>query len=323
MIFEFAIEPELVATWGDLNNYRFFADKFGIGQPRIMTEYPKLKKWRRKVLMATPKDDMVLQRVTALIQILSETMVARNVTSYDGNIEWLENAEKEDNRFPFYAILALANPRNHPNVLNADSLGTTNNSKWHIDEQLPDVPRKASDIVKTIKPLLLNCHRAVFIDPFFMAGADILKWKRPFEMFMRELSASRCQASEIQIEVHSSADIHKAPTEKYFEKRCREELTDVIPHGLQLRFKRWRQKPGGKKLHDRYFLTDIGGVDFSIGLDEGNEGEVQKISLLKKNTYDSVWEDYMGKHPAFDSLPGFTIPEIEVFRKPNNRDEAS
>ena len=309
MVFEFAIEPELVATWGEFNNYRYFYDKFGIGQSRIMAEYPKLQNWRRKILKAGPKDGLELERLTAIISILSETMIERNTKCYDGNIDWLKNAEIEDKNQPFYAILASSNSCQNPKVLDPAILGVSNNSKWHISEQLPDVPRNASEINKAVQPLLTNCHKAIFIDPFFMAGPDILKWKRPFEMFMRTLSTSRYQPSEIQIEVHSSADIHKAPTEEYFETRCRRELANVIPCGLLVHFKRWRQKLGGKKLHDRYLLTDLGGVDFSIGLDQGEKGEVQKISLLKKNTYENVWEDYMSSHPAFDSLPGFTIPE--------------
>jgi len=307
MIYEFAIEPELVATWGEYNNYRYFYDKFGIGQSRIIAEYPKLQNWRRRILKAGPKDEMEQQRLTAIISILSEKMIKRNTEHYDGNIDWLSNAELEDKKRPFHAILASSNPLHNSKVL-VPPIEASNNAQWHIDEQLPDVARKASDMAEALRPLLINCRKAIFIDPNFMMG-NRSKWKHPFEIFMRELLASQYQSSEIQIEVHSSADIHKAPTEKYFEEQCREMLENVISQGLLINFKRWKQKPGGKKLHDRYLLTDLGGVDFSIGLDEGKEGEVQKISLLKKNTYEIVWEDYMGKQPAFDLLAAFTIPE--------------
>ncbi|MBU1864375.1 MAG: hypothetical protein KKH94_11985 [Candidatus Omnitrophica bacterium] len=307
MVFEFAIEPELVATWGDFNNYRFFVDKFGIGQSRIMAEYPKLKNWRRKVLVAAPKDGMELERVTALIQILSENMIARNTVNYDGNIEWLENTEKEDSNLPFQAILALSNPRNYPNVLNAKILGVSNNSKWHIKEQLPDVPRKASDIAEAIRPLLQNCHTAIFIDPYFMAKDDWWKWQRPFIKFMQALPIERYGPSQLRVEFHSSANFGYAPSSQLFKQRCTERLTGCIPEGLSVCFKRWKEKPGGKQLHDRYLITDIGGVDLSTGLDEGSEGKTQKISLLKLNTYETTWKDYVSE-PAFNLAEGeFTI----------------
>ena len=78
MVFEFAVEPELVATCGERDNYRYFYEKFGIGQPRIMSEYPKLQNWRRQVLRAASgKKDEELQRITAMIAILSEARISR------------------------------------------------------------------------------------------------------------------------------------------------------------------------------------------------------------------------------------------------------
>ncbi len=307
MVFEFAIEPELVATWGNLNNYRFFVDKFGIGESRIMAEYPKLKNWRRRVLAVAPNDGMALQRVTALIQILSESMIARNSVNYDGNLEWLKNAEEEDSNLPFQAILARLNPRKYPNVLNAEIIGVSNNSKWHIQEQLPDVPRQASDIAEAIRPLLNNCHKAIFIDPYFMAKDNWWKWQQPFLKFMECLPIERYALSELRVEFHASADFSDARSSQHFKQRCTERLKDCIPNGLSVRFKRWKEKPLGEKLHDRYLITDIGGVDFSTGIDEGTEGQTQKIALLKLNTYRKIWEDYVSEHPAFFAEDEFTL----------------
>lgn len=301
MVFEFAIEPDLVASWGDLKNYQIFYDKFGIGQPRIMAEYPILKNWRRRVLQAASgRSDMEMQRVTALITRLSETMIRRRTMPYDGNIKWLENAQKEDENDSFHAILALSNDFNHPNVLDTTMLGISNNQRWDINKQLPDVPRKASDMADAVRPLLKNSRTVVFIDPYFMAGDNWLKWQRPFSAFMQELSTNRHEPSDIHVEVQASADLYNAPSTNDFIGRCRQRLTNCIPNGLTVSFKRWKEKPEGKKLHDRYIITEIGGVDFSIGLDEGAIGQTQKISLLERNTYTSVWNNYLGNSPAFN-----------------------
>lgn len=310
MVFEFAIEPGLVATWGEPSNFRYFYEKFGIGQPRMMAEYPKLQNWRRRVLQAaTGKSDMELQRVTAMVTMLSESMISRKTDCYDGNTEWLENAEQEDSVSPFHAILALSNPRNHPSVLKAQMLGISNNSQWYIDKQLPDVPRKASEMAKAVRPLLHNCHIAIFIDPYFMLGDDWQKWQRPFGKFIQELPMERYALTQLRVEFHSSVDVKNAPSAKFFKQRCMEKLAEHIPNGLSICFKRWEQKPGGKKLHDRFLITDIGGVDFSTGLDEGLDGETQKISLLEANAYKTIWECYMSNDPAFNLAPDnkFTI----------------
>jgi len=315
MVFEFAIEPKLVATWGEHSNYRYFYEKFGIGQPRIMSEYPKLQNWRRQVLRAASgKEGEELQRITAMIALLSEVRISRKTDGYDGNIEWLMNAEKEDTLLSFHAILALSNPRNHPSVLNSKILGVSNNAKWHINRQLPNVPREASDMAEAVRPLLHNCHTAIFIDPYFMAGEDWKKWQRPFEEFMKELPVKRYELSQLQVEFHSSVDINKAPSAEFFKQRCEDKLTEYIPDGLSICFKRWKQKPRGEKLHDRFLITDIGGVDFSIGLDEGQNGETQKISLLEQNAYKTIWERYMSNHPAFDLLKEETFTIIRKKR---------
>jgi len=217
-----------------------------------------------------------------------------------------------DDISPFHAILALSNPRNHPSVLNSQMLGVSNNLKWYITEQLPDVPRKASDIAEAIRPLLQNCHTAIFIDPYFMAKDDWWKWQRPFLKFMQALPIERYGPSQLQVEFHSSANFGYAPSSQLFKQRCSERLTDCIPEGLSVRFRRWKEKPAGKQLHDRYLITDIGGVDFSTGLDEGSEGKTQKISLLKLNTYKTVWKDYVSE-PAFNLAEDeFTIPESKA-----------
>lgn len=50
MLYEYAIEPELVATWSDRKVGRYFADKFGLGSPRIVSRYPK--RWKKLVWSA-------------------------------------------------------------------------------------------------------------------------------------------------------------------------------------------------------------------------------------------------------------------------------
>ena len=85
MVYEFAIEPDLVATWGTLPKYRYFMDNFGLGTPRIMSEFPKLKNWRRRVLQAASgREGLEMQRITAMVNYLGEILVKRDEAAYDG-----------------------------------------------------------------------------------------------------------------------------------------------------------------------------------------------------------------------------------------------
>ena len=66
-----------------------------------------------------------------------------------------------------------------------------------------------------------------------------------------------------------------------------------LPPGMILKFKRWSEN-GGEKFHNRYLLTDHGGVTFGIGLDEneGNADQTEDINLMDRNQYLLRWAQY-------------------------------
>ena len=70
---------------------------------------------------------------------------------------------------------------------------------------------------------------------------------------------------------------------------------------------RWRQRDGGEKLHNRYVLTELGGVQFHVGLDEGNPGETDEVDLLEEKVYAIRRSQYDPKAPAFDPADDVTI----------------
>jgi hypothetical protein len=47
-------------------------------------------------------------------------------------------------------------------------------------------------------------------------------------------------------------------------------------------------------------LTDIGGVSFGVGLDDGADGETDEVTLLEDKTYQFRRAQYMSPEPAFD-----------------------
>jgi|SRR5262249_19091083 len=62
-------------------------------------------------------------------------------------------------------------------------------------------------------------------------------------------------------------------------------IPPIIPKGMKVRLVRWCQRDGGEKLHNRFILTDMGGVRFGVGLDDGADGETDEIELLGDETY--------------------------------------
>jgi hypothetical protein len=55
-------------------------------------------------------------------------------------------------------------------------------------------------------------------------------------------------------------------------------------------------------------LTDVGGVLFAAGLDEGDHGATDDLHLLDREQYEARWQQYAGDAPAFDRPD----PPIEI-----------
>lgn len=296
MIHEYAVEPELVATWGNLQDFRFFVRSFGVGQPRVVSEFPVVANWRRLVMHAARElEGLALTRVAELVRALSEKMIPRPGHSYNNGREWLINAEVEHNRLAFYAILARANPRNHSVVLKPDDIGPAN-ERWDVPRSKAPL-RQAQDMCDCIQPMLANCTEVVFVDPYFRANQ--MAKRRPLERFLQVIASNR-RANPIRIEVHVSASHEQAPETRFFKDECHRFLLPIIPPGLTVVVKRWRSRVGGAALHNRYVLTNIGGVSFGHGLDEGEPSETDDVQVLERQHYEKRWAEYAGPAPDFD-----------------------
>ncbi len=291
MIHAFALEPELVATWGNKSDYRYFIDKFGLGTPRLALEYPRTHKWKSRVLRAAESvGDMELQRVTALVGLLTERMVKfAPEQPLDGNFTWLENAEREK----IARIIARDNPRNNSSVLIASSLGEMDNPQWDLKQGIP-VKRTAREMASSIYSLLSASSEIVFVDPHF--GIENPRYSRPFEAFLKAIPHGRRTPVQRIIVMTSATNVRFS----FFKSECEEKIPRITPRGFQVTCMRLSDAQRPEKLHNRYILTDIGGVQFATGLDEGKEGETDDVTILSRAQYELRWAQYAGDNLAFD-----------------------
>ena len=302
MIYEYALEPELVVTWVDRRAARYFIEEFGLGQPRIVSRYPK--RWKRLVWESFASDnDIERARMTELIERLSETMVKRRDGQWNPDAGWIANAEDEHARIPFHAILARSNPRNHGHVLVAEDLdGAT--PLW-AGVRGRSVARTASGMAAAVASMLRNAGVVIFVDPYF--GPENPRYREPLREFLRAVVDARPCERPQRIEVHRSAD--GGATEEFFRTECQRRLPRIVPPGLRVLLVRLRQRDGGERLHNRYILTDLGGVTFGVGLDEGDPGDSDDIQLLDRPHYEERWRQYASDTPAFDRPEPFVTIE--------------
>ncbi len=294
MLHEYALEPALLSSW---ERFRYLTERFGVSQGRLISRYPR--RWKAlvyTVLEACSEIDR--KRVEERLSRLDDRMMTR-IHDWDAARDWLSNAETEHATRPFHAIVAGANPRGNEAILLADDLDEET-PRWHVSRAIV-VPRQAVDLANALSPLLRVARVIVLIDPHFDPYRE-----RARATLAEFLARARLRENGIpieRVEFHTRFDENNAG----FDVECRRRLPRRIPAGIQVRFVRWRERAGGEGLHNRYVLTERGGVSLAWGLDEGAPAQTDDLSLLEEGLYRARWEQYCGANPAFDLAAEISI----------------
>ena len=301
MIHEYALEPELVATWGNRHDYRYFVEKVGLGQPRIVSRYPK--RWARLVWRAfRSENELERARIVELLQRLGERMVHRRGYLWDAGRAWSENVRAEHARVPFHAILARGNPDGHGQVLVGGELSEAT-ALWGVPRAMTIV-RRAVDMAAAVAAMLRIAEVVVFVDPYFVPGKN--PYRQTLRAFLGAAVNARGVDGPLRVEVHTAAN--EDETLAAFQAECQARLPQYVPVGMRLKVFRLEARQPGEQLHNRYILTDVGGVLFGAGLDERLDGATDDLHLMDRAQYEARWQQYAGDAPAFDRPD----PPIEI-----------
>ena len=305
MISEYAVEPELVANLADRHNYNFFLREFGLGQGRLVSRYPK--KWAKQVWEAHIEgSDLDRTRLTELMARLKERMIKRKDYLWEDSQKiWLENALLEHDRFPFRAILTRTNPEKRPDILCEDDLGASSCPAWDMPSGVR-VARQAQMMADAVRPMLASCSWVKFIDPYIKSGRA--GFRHSMRAFFQILAADRPVGPPATIELHTG--LLKIENKKFMNFFIRE-YEKIIPAEWRVTLYQWESKVGGQNLYDRYILTDIGGVLFGAGLDEGLKGKKDDIIRLDLEPYRLCCGEYDLTRPAFREA----APPLELIGK--------
>ncbi len=271
---------------GKYRELPFFSREFKIGKGRLVSRYPK--RWHRKVLDAFNGKPVERLRLTELLDSIKTVIVKReNIYWDDKTISWVDNARYENERYPFYAII----DRNNQEEIIPDIAPTENkNDRWDIRHGVT-VKRSPEELRKYIYPMLSVCGWVKFIDPYLSPGRPT--YVANLKLFFDILVADRPVKEPQSIEIHT----RKNDATKDF---LQEKLEKIIPLGLEAVLYQWKEKAGCQKLHNRYILTDHGGISISHGLDAGVEGEIDDIFRLELEQYNLHSIHYKSNSSAFE-----------------------
>lgn len=313
MIYEYAIEPEVVLSWGEKNNARIFRSSFGLGQPRLMSAFPSRGTWKKlfgKALESNraKMDDLDIMRATEKAsQLIENSVVRQNVRyQYDGKT-WLTNAVIENLRHPFQAVVASSNPSSSECVILAKDLELENIPQWDV-RRAATPNRTVSDIAKELAPMLRIADEIVIVDPYFRAQKP--DRRAVLEGLFDQILFQRSGEPPKSISVLVSAEYENVTSLNAFNAECREKMARHIGKGLIVTFARLLRRDRGEKLHNRYVLTNHGGVSLGNTFEQGDVGTMDDANLMDAEQFITRARQYF---PTLEAgcfkVPGFDIED--------------
>lgn len=330
MIYEYAIDPKLVVRLGDFPDLAWWmVSRLGNDTGCVVSEYPKdidraiYKELKEQIQLATSDDEKLqLENKRPRIEEIARRIKARHPVGMAKRRNphlWAGSFTEEHQRHFFDYILAesgsVEGQRPIPNVI-----------EWLRDpdshlHQCPAsllVSRTPADLGVALSPILKNAREITFIDPYFSPYSS--GFCHAFREYLRrvpssvEIRGSLPRSISIICNADAKVGTPSAYPEREFKDGCKQELQGLIPAGIRLRIRRAREKRGESnwhKLHNRFLLTDIGGVVFGHGTDSRTQSEDSSkdiLSLLSAKSLAEVRNLYNPTGNHFD----WTEPVIEI-----------
>lgn len=325
MIHDFAIEPELAASWHERRVAYPFLCQMGLGHPRVPCVFPSAA-WKQLVMNAfqanhldpaSPHAHRARQNIQILLRHLEEISTRRNGKLADGET-WLNAATREHKKFPFGGIVVCTSAASTPHIVAADRLAEQDHPAW--TPPAPPVVRQPKELAKALGPVLRSAAQLRFVDPYF--DADDSTFFEPMKEYLLAAQARR-SIGDLRLQIHFSVTYeniqqasrvqNRALTEGDVAKSrlaaCYSRIQPILRPGVTVQAFAWGEHPRGPKLHNRYVLTEVGGIAVQTGLDRSQRetGQTDDLTILSKEQYVARWSEYCAKGTVYRLISDFSF----------------
>ena len=308
MIFEYAVEPALVARWAK-DGVVGLAGQFGLDQRRLVSDFRR--GWEGEVAAALLEEfafdagdpDYVQASafLSALLAFMNAHMVNRGLLTH-GDRPWLDQALEVHAQEPFYAILACASVPGHAIVITDSIVNQLHDVRWYLPTLKPTA-KTGDDLAAALAPLLRGATKIVMVDPYFdprdetyrevltslLASATRLRGPGrgiPSVELIAGVGEGRPNGGTIPVERQHANEA---------QNRCdwaTQYLGACIPKGMQLTFRCAANFPDGDRLHNRFVLTDFAGASLPYGTQALGAKVFDDISPLYQGQYEVRWRQF-------------------------------
>lgn len=280
MFYEYAVDP---AIFTNPSNLQSFFESFKNRPNRLISDSPK--KWVQAAFQAInqltheqcpPVRKKTLKRK---LQILSKTSLCNNRDIHDwGRTEnWVDFAKNEHGNYPYSAILSTVSLSEPVPIYSFSSLYFDSPVCWDVASQ-QHIKRDGAVMVETVLPLLKISKQIFLVDTYF--SFTLPSWQR-YESLLKAL-VGKSQECNFGKGI-SKIEIHTSDKQKGVQQSLESKVKSWLPKGIVVCCYQWPEK----QMHDRFILTDVGGISFGHGLDEFADDRLEHvlISVLEHQVY--------------------------------------
>lgn len=279
MFYEYAVDPAIL---DNIANFRTFCESFKNRPSRLIANLPK--KWIQEAFSAINQmsheecSPVMRKTLKENLKKLSKNNVCNNrpVDDWHRTQDWVDYAMLEHQKHPFSAIFASSPITSEP-VYSFSSLFVTSPACWDFPSQ-QHLKRDADEMITAVMPLLCVSKKVWLVDPHF--SLQMPSWGRYKALLIKmiEMSGKFNFGKGV-----TRIDIHTSDRNGGLQNQLEQKVKRLLPMGMAIYCFQWPES----QMHDRFIITDIGGISFGHGLDENADGKSEEVlaTVLENQTY--------------------------------------
>ncbi len=289
MIKEFAVEPLCFSSW---DRARYLIEKFGYPQGRLIARFPE--NWTRVVKdsCGSPERPRERKKIINFIHMHRKKIMYGSGRAYEDAESWMENACREDQIQPFHAVITASESECTERILNIDDL-TESNELFAVEHDI-SVERSIPGFISGLELFLKDAVELVFIDPYFNRLNN--RHTRVLLELVRVAQSRQGGVPLARVAYH----FNNAIPQEHFIQNLKQDRNIMRLNNIRLDFYMWPEE----KLHNRYLLSNRGGIQFGTGLDinEGTSTSEDRLNLLSATSHESLLNQFNRSVEPFFTL---------------------
>lgn len=291
MIRTFAIKPDAIKDPDVSAHFRYF----GFDKGRVIGAVPEA--WEADLMRALSEIDPSKEsRIRIHLEELKKQGAIQRVPVTAKTCSWIEVGISTPDDIIQGIIVENKNGHTDKRLLDGNDLATIG-SLWDVPSHLI-VNKDAKSMAEQVSGFMRYAKTIRFIDPYYSADVGYLS-------FVKECLGIRSRwpsLSRLCLEFHFLAKtnnlvrdlelIKSGSADEFF--RCRDGTTRSIKDKMQSKdsctFFQWvdSRVNSEERFHERYLLTELGGVEFGGGLRSRPGNEKTSVSLISLQTRESL-----------------------------------